>query len=168
MKSNKQITYLTGILALLLLSACNKETETVVPAPEKQDAPTAIATQAEEALGSAPEMNESTKQAAESVQQKVEQAKETVAATIDAEKDTALQVIQSVKELVSQAKYTEALAALSKLSIDQLSPELQGVANQLKEQAEKALASTAAGKAGETISNVLKDNNIPIENPLKR
>jgi len=173
MKSMRQITYLPALLGLLLLSACGKETESTAPAQESETpaaptAPAAVETQAKEAASSVQEMTEPAKQAAQSVENQMEQAKETVETAIDSEKGNALQIIQSVKELIGQAKYTEALAALSTLSIDQLSPELQGLATQLKGQAEKALTSTAAGKAGETISNVLKENNIQIENPFKK
>jgi hypothetical protein len=166
----KQITYLPALLGLLLLSACSKETETTAPAQDSETptAPAAVATQAQEAANGVQEVTGSAKQAVQSVENEMEQAKETVETAIDSEKGNALQIIQSVKELIGQAKYTEALAALSTLSIDQLSPELQGLATQLKGQAEKALTSTAAGKAGETISNVLKENNIPIENPFKK
>jgi hypothetical protein len=170
MKSMRQSTYLPALLGLLLLSACGKETETTAPVQESES-PTAtapVASQVQEAVSSIQEVTEPAKQAAQSAATQMEEAKETVATAVDSEKENALQIIQSVKELIGQAKYTEALAALSTLSIDQLSPELQGLATQLKGKAEEALASTAAGKAGETISNVLKENNIQIENPFKK
>ena len=169
----KQNSHLIVVLGLLLLSACGKETESATPI-QKSDTPTvptpseSVATPAQEAASSVQEMTEQAKQAAQSVEPQMEQVKESVETAVDSEKKNALQIIQSVKELIGQAKYTEALATLSTLSIDQLSPELQGIATQLKGQAENALASTAAGKAGETISNVLKENNIQIENPFKK
>lgn len=170
MKSKKQTLSLAGILGLLLLAACNKESEPTASTqePGNESAPAVVATPAGETANAVKEMIPAAEEVIESVQKEVEQAQSAGTAALEAEKESALQVIQSVKDLISQAKYTEALAALSSLSIDQLNPELQGLATQLKDQAEKALASTAAGKAGETINNVLKENNIKLENPFKK
>ncbi len=170
MKSRIQNAFLLSITATILLAGCNKEAETAAPTatPETVDPLTAVAEKVEETANSVKEMATPAKEAAQSVQTEGEQAKEAVTEAVSEGKKNALQIIESVKELVGQAKYTEALAAISELSIDQLSPDLQQVVNGLKEKAEKALASTAAGKAGETINNVLKENNIKLENPFKK
>ena len=174
MKSKNKNAYLLGLVATILLTACSKDAETTTTDPEaaSADPVAAVTTQLEKAATSAKEMATPAKEAAQNVQTEALQTKETVSEAVtevvSEGKKNAMQIIESVKELISQAKYTEAIAAISELSIDQLSPDLQNVANGLKEQAEKALASTAAGKAGETINNVLKENNIKLENPFKK
>lgn len=170
MKKINKNAYLLSLLGTLLLSACGKEEEAAQPAAESEssDPVAAVAAKLEDVAAGAKEMAEPAKEAMQSVKAEMQEVKEAVTTSLnDGDKDV-MQVVESVKKLIGEAKYSEALAAISELSIDQLSPELQKVAQGLKEQAEKALSSAAAGKAGETIDKVLKENNIPIENPFKK
>ena len=173
MKRINKNAYLLSLLGTLLLAACGKEGEAAKPAAETEssDPVAAVAAQVEDAADSVKEMAEPAKEVVETVQAEMKEAKEAVTASVSEaseEGKDVMQVVQNVKELIGQAKYPEALAAISELSIDQLSPELQKVAQGLKEQAEKALSEAAASKAGEGIEKVLKENNITIENPFKK
>jgi len=143
---------LTGctIVAAALLTACGKHEEQKPAAADSKAAP-----------GVASELQQGATAVAEQVQDAARKAAATVqtqaAAAAQAAQSQFQTVIDQVKGLMAEKKYNEALQVIQqKIAGLKLTPEQQKLIDGLKEQIQKALASSAVNDASKTVGDLNK------------
>ena len=151
MNSKKFAQSLTVLAVALCLTACSKTEETTPEAQSSssQDAVGALETQAQGAA-------DALKEGADAAKEQLEQAKESVSASIADANSKFQDLVDEVKRLIGEAKYSEAMTAITSLSGQSLNSEQESIVESLKKQVEAALAQDAASEAGNALGNILK------------
>lgn len=136
------------VVSALLVSGCSKQ-ETTPPATQGQSPTESAITDAQKRVGDAAAQ---AKDAAQKTAAEVQKQATEVGAAAQAK---AQEVIDQAKKLVSENKFTDALSLLQqKLAGLQLTPEQQKLVDSLKEQIQKAIASSAT-KGAEGLKKAL-------------
>ena len=143
----------------VLLTACSKQEDQSTPAVAQKPAP-APAAPAPEAPKPVADAVTAAKDTAPSVANDATKAADTVkneAAAAPATASTGFQAwTDKVKGLISQQKYTEALAAFSELP-SSLTPEQQKLVDQLKAQVQQSLSKQTADQGLKAVGGLLNN-----------
>lgn len=128
-------------------SGCSKKEDAISAPPAAESAPTV----ADKVIATAQGQTEVVKKA-------VQDAAANVQSQAAAANDKAQGMIDQAKQLVSENKFSEAMAALNGLANQQLTPEQQSLVAKLKEQIQKAMqgATTVKDEAAKAVGGLLQ------------
>lgn len=141
------------VAATLLLSACSKQEEPAAPAVAQKPAPApAPAPVPEPPKVEAPAAPAEVKAAAE---QAVDAAKTATPPAPPAASSQAQSLIERIKALIAEKKYSEALTAMSEITPANLTPDQQTLVEQLKTQAQNAMAKQTTDQGLKAVGGLL-------------
>jgi len=149
--------------ATLLLNGCNKTEESTAPAVTQTTPAPSTPTPAAAPVAEPPKATE-VKAAVDATVTEPAKAAETVVATpptpaapaVPATPDVATQsLLERIKALIAEKKYAEALSALSEVSTASLTADQQKLVEQLKVQAQNALARQSADQGLKSVGGLL-------------
>jgi hypothetical protein len=146
--------------ATLLLNGCNKTEEPAAPGVTQTTPAPSTPTPAAAPVPEPPKATE-VKAAVDATVTEPAKAAETVVATpptpaVPATPDVATQsLLERIKALIAEKKYAEALSALSEVSTASLTADQQKLVEQLKVQAQNALARQSADQGLKSVGGLL-------------